>query len=123
MTTDYTYGDGKTEDAANFGIFKQNWGMLIECSSQFQGQTTADWNNGAALKYVNPERRVIGTVTTYKAYPVTISMPTLRLVRNARPFTAKTSGSPVIVMESPVWRIPIRKISSVCAYTNLTFFL
>jgi hypothetical protein len=51
MTTDYTYGDGKTEDAANFGIFKQNWGLLRECSAQFQGQSTADWNNGAALKY------------------------------------------------------------------------
>lgn len=51
MSTDYVYGDGKTEDAANFGIFKQNWGMLIECSSQFQGQATADWNNGAVLKY------------------------------------------------------------------------
>lgn len=42
-------GDGKSDDAANFGIFKQNWGMLRECSSQFKGQSQADWNNGAAL--------------------------------------------------------------------------
>ncbi|PGG95965.1 hypothetical protein AJ79_09785 [Helicocarpus griseus UAMH5409] len=49
MGTDYAYGDNKVEDASNFGIFKQNWGMLRECSAQFKGQTTADWNNGAAL--------------------------------------------------------------------------
>jgi hypothetical protein len=28
MSTDYIFGDGKTQDAANFGIFKQNWGMI-----------------------------------------------------------------------------------------------
>ncbi|KAK1763272.1 hypothetical protein QBC33DRAFT_248557 [Phialemonium atrogriseum] len=49
MTTTYTYGDGKTSDSANFGIFKQNWGMLRECASQFKGQSTGDWNNGAVL--------------------------------------------------------------------------
>ncbi|KAL2138833.1 hypothetical protein VTI28DRAFT_6175 [Corynascus sepedonium] len=49
MSTDYTYGDGKTGDAANFGLFKQNWGMLRECSSSFRGQSTGDWNNGAKL--------------------------------------------------------------------------
>jgi hypothetical protein len=42
-------GDGKTSDAANFGIFKQNWGMLRECSPQFKGQSAGDWNNGAVL--------------------------------------------------------------------------
>lgn len=50
MSSDYTYGDGKTEDSANFGIFKQNWGMLRVCCSQFQGQSQDSWNNGAALK-------------------------------------------------------------------------
>ncbi|KAK2803495.1 hypothetical protein FQN50_006930 [Emmonsiellopsis sp. PD_5] len=49
MGTDYAYGDNKVDDSANFGIFKQNWGMLRECATQFQGQTTAVWNNGAVL--------------------------------------------------------------------------
>ncbi|KAE9378509.1 hypothetical protein N431DRAFT_462018 [Stipitochalara longipes BDJ] len=49
MTTDYTYGDGKSGDAANFGIMKQNWGMLRVCASQFKGQTASDYNNGAVL--------------------------------------------------------------------------
>lgn len=52
MSTNYAYGDGKTQDAANFGIFKQNWGMLRECASRagFKGQSQANWNNGAKLK-------------------------------------------------------------------------
>lgn len=41
-------------DAANFGLFKQNWGMLRVCavSAGFVGQSEAEWNNGAILKYV-----------------------------------------------------------------------
>lgn len=50
MSTDYDYGDNKEDDSANFGIFKQNWGMLRVCCTQFQGQEEADWNNGAVLK-------------------------------------------------------------------------
>lgn len=50
MDTNYVYGDGKTLDSGNFGVFKQNWGMLRECASVFKGQSTADWNNGAMLK-------------------------------------------------------------------------
>jgi hypothetical protein len=49
LNTDYTYGDGKTYDSANFGIFKQNWFMLRTSTSQFKGQSTAEWNNGAVL--------------------------------------------------------------------------
>ncbi|KAF3046031.1 hypothetical protein E8E12_010494 [Didymella heteroderae] len=51
MSTNYVYGDGKTQDAANFGIFKQNWGMLRACASRagFKGQSQANWNNGAKL--------------------------------------------------------------------------
>ncbi|KAJ5354354.1 uncharacterized protein N7496_012787 [Penicillium cataractarum] len=51
MTTDYAYGDGKTNDSANFGLFKQNWGMLRVCATRYglAGQTEADWNNGALL--------------------------------------------------------------------------
>jgi hypothetical protein len=51
--TDYTYGDGKSGDAANFGIMKQNWGMLRVCASQFKGQTAAQSSNGTILKYVS----------------------------------------------------------------------
>ncbi|CEG81953.1 hypothetical protein RMATCC62417_16090 [Rhizopus microsporus] len=49
LGTDYVYGDGKTYDSANFGIFKQNWFMLRTSTSQFKGQTTSQWNNGAVL--------------------------------------------------------------------------
>ena len=52
MTTNYVYGDGKTLDSANFGIFKVNWGMLRVCADRagFKGQSEANWNNGAKLK-------------------------------------------------------------------------
>ncbi|MCD0444023.1 hypothetical protein LO763_10350 [Glycomyces sp. A-F 0318] len=49
MTTNYAYGDNKTYDAANFGIFKQNWHMLRNSCSWFTGQSINDWNNGALL--------------------------------------------------------------------------
>jgi hypothetical protein len=53
ISTDYTYGDGKTQDSANFGVFKQNWGMMRVCGSRygFQGQSEANWNNGARLNW------------------------------------------------------------------------
>ncbi|KAH8783072.1 hypothetical protein F5883DRAFT_135385 [Diaporthe sp. PMI_573] len=49
MQADYAYGDNKQQDSANFGIFKQNWGMLRECCSRFRGQPQSNWNNGAVL--------------------------------------------------------------------------
>ncbi|KAL4997993.1 hypothetical protein BDV10DRAFT_185610 [Aspergillus recurvatus] len=49
MTTDYTYGDGKTGDSTNFGIFKQNWYMLRHSASDFLGQTVDQVDNGAIL--------------------------------------------------------------------------
>ncbi|CAG8899228.1 unnamed protein product [Penicillium egyptiacum] len=51
LTTDYVYGDTKTEDAANFGLFKQNWGMLRVCATRYglAGQPRSSWNNGALL--------------------------------------------------------------------------
>ncbi|KAI0182359.1 hypothetical protein EV127DRAFT_378887 [Xylaria flabelliformis] len=51
MTTNYPYGDNKQNDSANFGVFKQNWGMLRVCGKRagFAGQSQADWNNGAKL--------------------------------------------------------------------------
>jgi hypothetical protein len=52
--SDNLQGDGKTGDAANFGLFKQNWGMLRVCASRagFAGQAASSWNNGAKVKYV-----------------------------------------------------------------------
>jgi hypothetical protein len=49
MTTNYTYGDGKSGDAANFGIFKQNWYMIRQSVSQYAGYGPNEWNAGAAL--------------------------------------------------------------------------
>ncbi|KAL2847648.1 hypothetical protein BJX68DRAFT_268043 [Aspergillus pseudodeflectus] len=49
MTTDYTYGDGKTGDGTNFGIFKQNWYMLRNSASEFLGQTVEQVDKGAIL--------------------------------------------------------------------------
>ncbi|KAL4784914.1 hypothetical protein BJX76DRAFT_326025 [Aspergillus varians] len=49
MTTDYTYGDGKTGDSTNFGIFKQNWMMLRTSTTQFGGLSEDDVDQGAIL--------------------------------------------------------------------------
>jgi hypothetical protein len=49
QASSYAYGDGKTGDSANFGIFKQNWYMLRTSCSSFAGQTSAQWNNGSVL--------------------------------------------------------------------------
>ena len=49
QASSYAYGDGKTGDSANFGIFKQNWYMLRTSCSYFSGQTTSQYNNGAVL--------------------------------------------------------------------------
>ncbi|PVF96535.1 hypothetical protein CPB86DRAFT_786895 [Serendipita vermifera] len=51
MTTGYTYGDGKTYDAANFGVFKQNWGMLRKSVGRYRGKSANDWNTGSELNY------------------------------------------------------------------------
>ncbi|NUT93742.1 MAG: hypothetical protein HOY78_17155 [Saccharothrix sp.] len=49
MDTDYPYGDDKKDDAANFGIFKQNWFMLRNACAHFRDQSTNQWHNGATL--------------------------------------------------------------------------
>ncbi|USP81704.1 hypothetical protein yc1106_08978 [Curvularia clavata] len=49
MNTTYAYGDNKQNDSANFGIFKQNWGVLRVCCSRFKGQPQSNWNDGAVL--------------------------------------------------------------------------
>lgn len=42
-------GTPKTGDAANFGLFKNNWKQIRTYCTQFQNQSAAQWNNGAAL--------------------------------------------------------------------------
>ncbi|KDR71904.1 hypothetical protein GALMADRAFT_213725 [Galerina marginata CBS 339.88] len=49
MSTDYKYGDGKSSDSANFGVFKQNWGMLRSSTGRYKGKTANDYNTGAEL--------------------------------------------------------------------------
>ncbi|KAI9653127.1 MAG: hypothetical protein M1831_006211 [Alyxoria varia] len=49
LDASYTYGDGKSSDAANFGLFKNNWFMIRTACSQFSGQSAEDYNNGAVL--------------------------------------------------------------------------
>ncbi|KAE8352480.1 hypothetical protein BDV28DRAFT_148991 [Aspergillus coremiiformis] len=45
----YPYGDNKSGDGTNFGIFKQNWMMLRTSSSEFAGQTVDQVKNGEIL--------------------------------------------------------------------------
>ena len=49
MTTRYPYGDGKQGDAANFGVFKQNWFMIRRSWPAFRDATSGDYARGAAL--------------------------------------------------------------------------
>ncbi|KAF1801931.1 hypothetical protein V8B55DRAFT_1475433 [Mucor lusitanicus] len=49
MTTKYVYGDGKTQDSANFGIFKQGWFMLRTSVAEFKKYGPSDYNKGAVL--------------------------------------------------------------------------
>ncbi|HEX7815716.1 hypothetical protein [Dyella sp.] len=42
-------GVAKRGDAANFGIFKQNWKMIREAWPPFQSLGAADWMRGCAL--------------------------------------------------------------------------
>ncbi len=49
MQATYASGDGKTMDAANFGIFKQDWYMLRSVCSRFLGLTSSQYLAGALL--------------------------------------------------------------------------
>jgi hypothetical protein len=49
LNTDYPYGDNKSGDSTNFGIFKQNWFMLRTSASQFKGQSAGDVKHGEVL--------------------------------------------------------------------------
>ncbi len=45
----YPYGDGKNNDAANFGIFKQNWRMIRTVEPRFQIYSAIQYTQGAIL--------------------------------------------------------------------------
>jgi len=47
LSSNYTYGDGKTGDAANFGYMKDNWFEYRTAVPQFSGQSSSQYNNGA----------------------------------------------------------------------------
>lgn len=45
----YAYGDGKTGDAFNAGVAKQNWLMMRHCHPAWTGLSSSDYATGAAL--------------------------------------------------------------------------
>jgi len=47
LDSNYTYGDGKSGDSANFGYMKDNWYSYRTAVSNFRGQSSSQWNNGA----------------------------------------------------------------------------
>ena len=47
--TGYPYGDNKKGDAANFGIFKQNWWMIRQSRSEWSHLGPNDYNTGKVL--------------------------------------------------------------------------
>lgn len=49
LQSDYPYGDGKTADAANFGIFRQNWLMIRSACDRFAGEGPDRYGDGAVL--------------------------------------------------------------------------
>jgi len=49
MTADYRYGDGKVLDAANFGIFKQNWLMIRTAHPAYAKLSDSNFHTGSAL--------------------------------------------------------------------------
>jgi hypothetical protein len=76
IRTNTCIGDNKRDDAANFGLFKQNWGMLRVCATRagFAGQSTADWNNGAKLKYDPFPSRTLNDSSTSSPKSTTIPL-------------------------------------------------
>lgn len=49
LTVDYAYGDKKTNDSTNFGLFKQNWYMIRTSISQYAAFGPAQSHAGAVL--------------------------------------------------------------------------
>lgn len=42
-------GQPKTDDSANFGLFKNNWGNIRQYCDGFKGKAQSDWNQGQSL--------------------------------------------------------------------------
>ncbi|KAG9118941.1 hypothetical protein FRC07_006273, partial [Ceratobasidium sp. 392] len=49
MQTNYPYGDNKTGDSFNAGIFKQNWYMLHSATNRYKGQSSTELNSNLGL--------------------------------------------------------------------------
>jgi hypothetical protein len=49
LLADYTLGDGKTGDAFNAGLAKQNWGMTRRCHSAWSSQTADQFMTSTAM--------------------------------------------------------------------------
>lgn len=76
MTTNYTYGDGKSGDAFNAGAAKQNWGMMRQCHADWKNLGAGDYNQGAVLnsnrsldvQVYNECRNYFGTQTFFAGH-------------------------------------------------------
>jgi hypothetical protein len=51
LKANYPYGDGKAGDAANFGIFKQNWLMIRSSAGPYAHLGADDYRKGALLNH------------------------------------------------------------------------
>jgi hypothetical protein len=49
ISTNYTYGDGKTGDATNFGVCKQNWGMIRQSHPAWRNLGPADYHTADSM--------------------------------------------------------------------------
>jgi hypothetical protein len=49
LTVDYAYGDNKTNDSTNFGLFKQNWYMIRTSVSQYATLGPTQSHAGAVM--------------------------------------------------------------------------
>lgn len=49
MRATYLYGDGKTGDSTNFGIFKQNWLMIRSCWPAWNGLSKNDFHRADVM--------------------------------------------------------------------------
>lgn len=49
MDTSYPLYDNKSNDAANFGVFKQNWGVIRATSPRYRGLKATDYARGREL--------------------------------------------------------------------------
>lgn len=54
FTATYPIGNGKTSDAAEIGVYRNNWSMLRTYCDRFKGAGPNDWSTlGQLAQYVN----------------------------------------------------------------------